>query len=278
MRTTDQFHKKPHYYSTHLNYQGPSYSIDLYLDLSKKDNLNALFYEIHGETFWAPYFEFLAQKTKGMGLSELKALDISFFNELDSGKNLDVFFHLPLWLMSAVVDHYRGATITSAQAAKEDFRDLVCRCFGVYRSQIEKVVLKNSAATVMDMTNELNAAAGCVSCKGEIESLIQQTRDRHGLIPGVDNRRAKIDRFGKRVRLKGMTPAQFVLYVDPLIQEWLDKQELSDRYAIEIAAIEGMMLDVKVSPSDKNAQEIVRTLEDYLNDLLSLRLGLSLLL
>jgi NifU-like protein len=51
---------------------------------------------------------------------------------------------------------------------------IVCTCFGVTESEIERVVRENDLTTVEEVTNYCKAGGGCGGCQGEIEKIIER--------------------------------------------------------------------------------------------------------
>ena len=51
---------------------------------------------------------------------------------------------------------------------------IVCNCFGVTESEIERVVRENDLVTVEEVTNYCKAGGGCGGCQGEIEKIIRR--------------------------------------------------------------------------------------------------------
>ena len=51
---------------------------------------------------------------------------------------------------------------------------IICTCFGVTESEIERVVQENDLTTVEEVTNYCKAGGGCGGCQGEIEKIIRK--------------------------------------------------------------------------------------------------------
>ncbi|MFA5553588.1 MAG: Fe-S cluster assembly protein NifU [Phycisphaerae bacterium] len=51
---------------------------------------------------------------------------------------------------------------------------VVCNCFGVTESEIERVIQENDLTSVDEVTNYCKAGGGCGGCKGEIEKIIER--------------------------------------------------------------------------------------------------------
>jgi NifU-like protein len=72
--------------------------------------------------------------------------------------------------LEAAIENYRsGGTKKHELEGK-----VVCTCFGVTESEIERVIQENDLITVEEVTNYCKAGGGCGGCKGEIEKIIQR--------------------------------------------------------------------------------------------------------
>lgn len=107
--------------------------------------------------------------------------------------------------LEAAVDNYRsGGTEKHELEGK-----VVCTCFGVTESEIERVVKENNLKTVDDVTHYCKAGGGCGGCKGEIEKIIQRVRQ-----DKVEEAPAKAERPKKLTNIQKMM----------LIQETINEQ------------------------------------------------------
>jgi NifU-like protein len=71
--------------------------------------------------------------------------------------------------LEAAIENYRGG----GKKKHELEGKVVCTCFGVTESEIERVVRENDLTTVEQVTNYCKAGGGCGKCKGEIEKIIE---------------------------------------------------------------------------------------------------------
>jgi NifU-like protein len=72
-------------------------------------------------------------------------------------------------LEAAIENYHSGGTKKHELEGK-----VVCTCFGVTESEIERVIQENDLTTVEEVTNYCKAGGGCGGCKGEIEKIIQR--------------------------------------------------------------------------------------------------------
>jgi len=74
-------------------------------------------------------------------------------------------------LEAAIANYRTGKTVK-----KELEGRVVCTCFGVTESEIERVVRDNDLTSVEQVTNYTKAGGGCGGCKPEIEKIIARVR------------------------------------------------------------------------------------------------------
>ena len=70
--------------------------------------------------------------------------------------------------LEAAVANYRGGDVKKHELEGH----VVCTCFGVTETEIERVIRENDLATVEQVTNYCKAGGGCGGCHGEIEKII----------------------------------------------------------------------------------------------------------
>jgi NifU-like protein len=74
--------------------------------------------------------------------------------------------------LEAAIENYRGGA-----AVKHELEGhIVCTCFGVTDTEIERVVAENDLTTVEQVTNYCKAGGGCGGCRGEIEKIIERVQ------------------------------------------------------------------------------------------------------
>lgn len=74
--------------------------------------------------------------------------------------------------LEAAVENYRGAAATKHELEGK----VVCTCFGVTDTEIERVIRENDLTAVEEVTNYCKAGGGCGGCHGEIEKIIEKVR------------------------------------------------------------------------------------------------------
>ena len=74
--------------------------------------------------------------------------------------------------LEAAIENYR----TGGRKKHELEGSVVCTCFGVTETEIEKVIRENNLTAVEQVTNYCKAGGGCGGCRGEIEKIIEKTQ------------------------------------------------------------------------------------------------------
>ena len=72
--------------------------------------------------------------------------------------------------LEAAIENYRGG----GSKKRELQGNVVCTCFGVTDTEIERVIRENNLTTVEQVTNYCKAGGGCGGCKGEIQKIIER--------------------------------------------------------------------------------------------------------
>jgi NifU-like protein len=72
--------------------------------------------------------------------------------------------------LEAAIENYR----TGGKKKHEIEGNIVCTCFGVTETEIERVIRENNLVTVEQVTNYCKAGGGCGGCKGEIQKIIER--------------------------------------------------------------------------------------------------------
>ncbi len=70
--------------------------------------------------------------------------------------------------LAAAIANYRGE-----KGEKEEF-EIVCKCFGITDTEIERAVRENNLHTVEQVTHYTKAGGGCESCHPKIEAIIDK--------------------------------------------------------------------------------------------------------
>lgn len=91
---------------------------------------------------------------------------------------------------------------------------LVCRCFGVSLSEIEKSLNTNPQSDTLELRKKSRAGAGCGSCMNELGLCVQKFRDLHRL-PASSS-----------ARPLGLNPIEFMLQIGKSWQQWSSANQI----------------------------------------------------
>jgi NifU-like protein len=75
--------------------------------------------------------------------------------------------------LEAAIQNYRGVR---RDDEKTDRGEIVCKCFGVTDTRIERVVRENGLSTIDEVTNYVKAGGGCKSCHDDIQRIIDRVQ------------------------------------------------------------------------------------------------------
>jgi NifU-like protein len=73
--------------------------------------------------------------------------------------------------LSAAINNYRGLEEVEHE---EDEGKIICRCFSVTDTKIERVVREHNLKTVEDVTNFTKAGGACQSCHVQIQDILDR--------------------------------------------------------------------------------------------------------
>ena len=127
--------------------------------------------------------------------------------------------------LEAAIENYRtGGKVKHELAGK-----VVCTCFGVTETEIERVIQENNLSTVDDVTNYCKAGGGCGGCKGEIEKIIERVSG------------GKIEKAAVAVQGRGgkLTNIQKIQLIQETINEQIRPTLRADGGNIELIDVEG---------------------------------------
>ena len=111
--------------------------------------------------------------------------------------------------LEAAIANYRGE---EHKHTDEDEGKIVCHCFGITDTYIERAIRDNDLTTVEDVTNYTKAGGGCGSCHDEIESILFRVRGQQ-----AKEARAKVDAPQKKKRMSTLQKIR-------LIEETIDQE------------------------------------------------------
>ena len=131
----------------------------LYLNINSYNIIKGLFFTGTADSPWLPAFSELCHLCEGKRLSD------DFLNSirLDSPSK---WWNLPLWLLRAASREFFQTLPPHDRLTGRQAEDLICRCFGVYLSQIHPL------ESLKEVTDQTQAGGGCTRCRGHIEDIV----------------------------------------------------------------------------------------------------------
>ena len=127
--------------------------------------------------------------------------------------------------LEAAIENYRGG----GSKKHEIQGNIVCTCFGVTDTEIERVIRENNLITVEQVTNYCKAGGGCGGCKGEIEKIIER----------VEGEKVKEQELPPPRKDKGLTNIQKIQLIQQTINEQVRPALRAHGGNIELIDIEG---------------------------------------
>lgn len=159
---------KPDYYRYKNTYKLGDSEITWYLDSSKKLEIIELKFETSDD------FDNLIEKNvaneickwaKGKGLNKIPTT-----SEVSSKS----FYPFSLLSYKLFLNNINGKVIAFHQQKGEDARELICRCFGVYKQEVNDFLLNSASEkqTLQTLGQELRAGIGCGSCHKDLSDIL----------------------------------------------------------------------------------------------------------
>lgn len=152
--------------------------------------------------------------------------------------------------LEAAIEHYR----TGSSRKHELEGEVVCKCFGVTRPEIERVINENRLTAVEQVTNYCKAGGGCGGCRPQIQALIDAARQTRADAPPVPRPPRRPLTNLQKIRLIEETIER---EIRPLLQRDGGDLELVDVEGHRVLiSFRGMCAQCKVAPF--TMQEVVQ--------------------
>lgn len=266
---------KPSFFQASISYQ---LSLDnwvkIYLDIDNKDRINQFAYEYQGIKGLIPYFSALSLMTKGLTLIEASELsnedyydffeeDEVFINLMESG--YIPLIELPLILLKEAINQYTGEEIFENSKTQE----LVCRCFGVYESDIKSLIENERSFELIDVMKKTCVGGGCGSCMGDVEAIYHNARL---AFPQIQKPGSLTENSGK------LTTAQWVMKFDEEINKFKIQNGLAE-LDVEIMKFKFPELRLKIhnKPNELDPSKLKDKMEFFLYQNLQLKIDVNFL-
>jgi bacterioferritin-associated ferredoxin len=245
-----------------FNAKAKVFGLSLSLDIDpKREVINDFFFEGANSPHYKNELEELQALTIGKTLEEVRIIKRSQLKsetKLANGSN--ALAPMGLWLFKKAIASYVG----HGRFYKEQ-PDMLCLCFSVTKKEIVKKVLANKNFELKTLIQETMASSACGSCRLPIEKLILETRNKHGLIKGLDHAQSRFDEKGQWLKVAGLYPGPLLIKLDELKKQWMKRENIEGQFVLEFTNIEGLHVTVEInSTNEKTIQGLLSALTDYL--------------
>lgn len=270
--------KKPGIFQASLRYELTATDwIKVFLDIDSKDKIKNFSYVHEGMRGFIPYFSALSLIVQNLSLSE--ALEIShddfydFFDEDEIFHELMESGHVPLLQLPLIILRDAIAQYTGEEnIIQPKAHELVCRCFGVYASDIKNIISKERSFELIDIIKHTQAGAGCGSCKGDVEEIYHEARFTHPTVISLNTPTAT----GK---IGDLTTAQWVVKIDKAINDFKGQNGLQE-LDVELVKFKFPELRLKIhaKPEALDPDKLKEKLEYFLSQSLQIKIEIKYLL
>lgn len=296
---------KPSWFNAHALYRSSSLenghpeTCTLYLDIDLRDKILTADFEMEGLSTYCLSMTVLCQILPGKKIEEAYSLgmdDIFLFIEREAGlrvplhRNEFPLIPLPLLLLQKSLEEFQGIPPTHAKLWQQKEEDLLCRCFGIYGEQVRTFLKNNPFAELKDVTLNLRAGGGCAQCTRDIQKIVMDKKYRPSSLLTLRTAKGypqsepyKVEHQPRRVGKTTLTPVQFALQAQPIIDRWvLENHPHLSHLKIDLMKIEDatLFLRVKTGGEKQGYPDHLQNLENWeeLRDFLRGLFGSDLLL
>ena len=144
------------------------------------------------------------------------------------------------------------------EVQNETKEKMICTCFQVTDKVIIDAIKTNNLKTVEEVTNYTKAGGACGRCKGSIQKIIDNYYN------GVVEEEEKI---------KELTPTQFILKVNNIIETQISPELVKDGGDIELVDIKDKEIYVKLKGMCSGCKNSTMTLKVFVESTLQKALG-----
>lgn len=147
--------------------------------------------------------------------------------------------------LEAALKNYRGEAAPDTAPEGE----LVCKCFGVYDSQIRRAIRENGLKTVEDVTDFTKAGGGCGDCHDKLAQILAEE--------------LALVATPAPAKAKGLSNIERMKRVTKVIDEEIRPALKRDRGDIELVDIEGKTVLVSLRGACRGCPSSQLTLTDF---------------
>jgi NifU-like protein len=152
--------------------------------------------------------------------------------------------------LEAAIANFRGETIEKEEG------ELICECFGVTDTEIERVVRQNNLSTLEEVTAYTKAGGGCEQCHEKIEALLFRL---------LEERRRQASEQ-RETEAKKMTTLQKIKLIEETIDREIRPALQTDGGDIELVDVDGGSVSVKLQGTCAACAASQFTLTDFVEN------------
>ena len=130
--------------------------------------------------------------------------------------------------LEAAIYNYR----TGKTWSKEIEGEVICHCFGVTDTELEKVIRENDVQTVEDLTNDCKAGGGCGNCIPELEAMLKRVTE-------------AMEAEKNRPKVREMTNLQKIHLIEDVIDREIRPALRQDGGDLELIDVDGDTVKVR---------------------------------
>ena len=160
-------------------------------------------------------------------------------------------------LEDAFKNYEKDGFVPLEKVQNETKEKMICTCFQVTDKVIIDAIKTNGLKTVEEVTNYTKAGGACGRCKGEIQKII-------------DN---YYNGAGEKERIKEMTPTQWILKINNIIETQISPELVKDGGDIELVDIKDKTIYVKLKGMCSGCKNSTMTLKVFVESTLKKALG-----
>jgi NifU-like protein len=207
----------------------------LYIDLDNKDKIQSIY-------FMGP------RTSKNIDLFEEFSLK---FEKKSASEALKSEGPFPPWFMFRLAyREFRGLNQYHYQVVNQRSDELLCRCFGVYRSQIEKYVVENKGADLRSLSDEFLVGSACGSCLEMAKTFLPKAEaSSEKTTPTKKTQSLTSLKLSWPHRINGQSPADYLIKIDQQIQSYL--KETGETCEVKIKGMNQDEVWVEIRPEEK---------------------------
>ncbi|MFZ8933004.1 MAG: (2Fe-2S)-binding protein [Bacteriovoracaceae bacterium] len=238
-------HERPLFFSSDFEWKSGNQKAHIFIELNKFDVIENVHYQCENLDNWIPYFSMMAKDIEKNDIEQ--ALEMVYEMPEDAP-----FFPLHIYCLHNAIEKYKG------NINKENlYPDLICRCFGVNKTQITNILTQNLNYGVKEISEKTRAAGGCTTCLEDIEEIIYET---------------KLSKADVLLKEHG-TEEELLEKMTLFAKSFLKDNSLSHFYKIFIRERIGLDFVIEVEPQNKK-ENILSEFETYLKKRINLPLRL----